>query len=464
MPTASGSHPHAVPAPDAELHRKRVRRQAKLRLAIFAGALIAIAAAVVGGGIIDLEPKELQKDLRGTGPLAPFLFVLISGFAGALFVPGPIFAVAGGLLFGPWLGILLGLAGAVVCAIVCHEIGSRFGRGAAEEIAGARLGQLATWLDRYGIVAVIAMRMLPAMPDAPLNYAAGLTRLSKWQIAAGTFVGSIPRTVGWGLVGATLGGGTGWYATVGGALIIGADGTGIVLAIFVARYLGIKPRTLIRRLRGATDEVSHTIATMRITIDGPAGAGKSTVARLVAHRLGFTYLDTGAMYRCAALAALRGSDAPGDVEIEFGDDGAVLLGGEDVSLLIRTPDVTSLASQVAAAPEVREGLVRRQQELMAEGEWVAEGRDVGSVVVPDAEVKIFLDADPLERAERRAAQLGADVKEVLRQQEERDHRDRTRADSPLVAADDAVHVDTTGLSIEDVVEQIVALAKERAAS
>lgn len=450
---------------DIDQHRSRVRRRAITRLALLFTVLIGIGIAVTLGGVIDIDRESLQDDIRGYGPLAPVIFVLVSGILGALFVPGPIFAIAGGALFGPWLGIPLGMFGSVVCALVCREIGAQMGRDAAEEIAGARLGQLTAWLDRYGLAAVVAFRLMPAMPDAPLNYAAGLTRLRRWQVGLGTLIGVVPRSVGWGLVGATVGGGSGWLMTAGGALIVGADAGGAIAAILVARHLGITPRALWRKLRGAPPQhASPKLATMRITIDGPAGAGKSTVARLVAERLQYTYLDTGAMYRCAALASLRGVAAPGEIEIDFDANGAVLLAGEDVTLLIRTPEVTSLASKVAADPSVRAALVERQRHLMAEGDWVAEGRDVGTVVVPDAELKVFLDADPRERAERRAAQLGADVETILAQQNERDERDRTREASPLVAAEDAVNLDTTGLSIDQVVDRIAALADERTAA
>lgn len=457
-------HPSDPRHADHAQHLRAVRRRAVTRLALFVGFMLALGIAVVAGGIIDVDPKGLQREIRSTGALAPIVFVVTSGVLGALFVPGPVLAIAGGLLFGPWLGVPLGMLGAAVTALICREIGAHMGRDAAEEIAGATLGQMTAWLDRYGLWAVIAFRLFPAMPDAPLNYAAGLTRLKRWQVGVGTFVGVLPRSLGWGLVGATAGGGSKWLAAVGGALIIAADAGGALAAVLAARHLGISPRSLIRRLRGLPAEhASPTIAPMRIAIDGPAGAGKSTVARLVAERLGFTYLDTGAMYRCAALASLRGQ-APADAEVDFDAEGAVYLGGEDVSLLIRTPEVSSLASQVAAEPEVRAGLVSRQRELMAEGDWVAEGRDIGTVVVPDAELKVFLDADPLERAQRRAAQLGADVQEILAQQQERDERDRTRQTSPLMAADDAVHVDTTGLSIDQVVEKIAELAKARGAA
>ncbi|HEV2821307.1 MAG TPA: (d)CMP kinase [Solirubrobacteraceae bacterium] len=193
----------------------------------------------------------------------------------------------------------------------------------------------------------------------------------------------------------------------------------------------------------------------RIAIDGPAGAGKSTVARAVAATLGFTYLDTGAMYRAVALAALRGHPDPAGASIDLGD--GVRLDGEDVTAAIRAPEVSEQASVVAADPAVRRALVARQQVLMASGDWVAEGRDIGTVVAPDAELKVFLVAAPGERARRRAAQMGADPAVVQREQAVRDERDASRADSPLRAAPDAVEIDTTGLSIDEVVAKIVTL-------
>jgi cytidylate kinase len=197
---------------------------------------------------------------------------------------------------------------------------------------------------------------------------------------------------------------------------------------------------------------------MLIAIDGPAGAGKSTVARAVAEALGFTYLDSGAMYRCIALAELRGVDDPLACAIAFDHDGAIVLDGEDVSGQIRTPQVSERASEVAARPEVRERLVELQRELISRGDYVAEGRDIGTVVAPDAELKVYLTASPEERARRRAAETGADPEKVLRDQLQRDERDSTREHSPLTAADDAVEVDTTGLRIDEVVRRIVDLA------
>jgi cytidylate kinase len=198
---------------------------------------------------------------------------------------------------------------------------------------------------------------------------------------------------------------------------------------------------------------------MLIAIDGPAGAGKSTVARAVAEALGFTYLDSGAMYRCIALAELRGAADPLGCEIGFDGDGAIVLDGEDVSGQIRTPQVSERASEVAARPEVRERLVELQRELISRGDYVAEGRDIGTVVAPDAELKVFLTASPEERARRRAAETGADAEEVLRDQRQRDERDSTREHSPLTAAEDAIEVDTTGLQIDEVVQRIVELAQ-----
>jgi len=200
---------------------------------------------------------------------------------------------------------------------------------------------------------------------------------------------------------------------------------------------------------------------MVIAIDGPAGAGKSTVARAVARELGFTYLDTGAMYRAVALAAQPGSDAAEvarTIDIEVGD--RVLIDGADVTDQIRAPEISERASKVAADQGVRDALVAKQQALMALGDWVAEGRDVATVVAPDAAVKVFLTADPEERARRRVAQRGGDAEEVRRQQDERDRRDATGARSVREPAPDAVPIDTTGLSLHEVVAQIVTLAVE----
>jgi cytidylate kinase len=209
---------------------------------------------------------------------------------------------------------------------------------------------------------------------------------------------------------------------------------------------------------------------MVIAIDGPAGAGKSTVARALAERLGFTYLDSGAMYRCVALAALRAGADPDDAEaverlareaeIELAD-GTVRLDGEDVTAAIRRADVSAAASRVSVHQGVREAMVERQRALVAEGGWVAEGRDIGTVVCPEAPLKVFLTASEDERARRRAAESDEDVEAVLAAQRDRDSRDTYREHGALRPADDAVEVETTGLGIEQVVERIAGLAAER---
>jgi cytidylate kinase len=199
---------------------------------------------------------------------------------------------------------------------------------------------------------------------------------------------------------------------------------------------------------------------MVIAIDGPAGAGKSTVARGVASALGFGYLDSGAMYRAAALRWLEhdesAADRAAELELELGD--RVIANGRDVTDAIRTREVAEAASRIATDPAVRAALVEKQRELLGSGDWVAEGRDIGTVVAPDAPVKVFLTASPEERAKRRAAELGTDWKIVLRDQLLRDQQDRAREHSPLVAAPDAVELDTTDRPVEDVVAQVVELA------
>jgi len=203
---------------------------------------------------------------------------------------------------------------------------------------------------------------------------------------------------------------------------------------------------------------------MVVAIDGPAGAGKSTVARAVARELGFTYLDSGAMYRAVGLAVLeRGgsaSEVARGIEIRIGD--RVLVDGRDVTETIRTPEVAEAASRVATNQKVRAALVEKQRALLAEGNWVAEGRDIGTVVAPDAALKVFLTASPEERARRRAAELGADLRTVMRDQALRDEQDRSREHSPLRPAADAVELDTTGESVERVTGRVVELVRARA--
>ena len=201
-----------------------------------------------------------------------------------------------------------------------------------------------------------------------------------------------------------------------------------------------------------------------IAIDGPAGAGKSTVARALAARLGLEYLDTGAMYRAVTLAAMRrGIDTADleqiaklaeDVSLEVGEHG-VLVDGFDATTEIRSREVTTAVSAVAANSGVRAELVRRQRRWAGErGGGVLEGRDIGSVVFPDAELKLYLTASPRVRAERRVAEAGGDVDEIEAAIERRDHHDSSRSDSPLVEADGSIVVDTTGLSIAEVLARI----------
>ena len=203
-----------------------------------------------------------------------------------------------------------------------------------------------------------------------------------------------------------------------------------------------------------------------VAIDGPAGAGKSTVARRLAERLGWRFLDTGALYRAVTLRALRTGVLPGDAgamartardaKIEIREEGGaqkVLLDGEDVSAAIRSPDVSKSVPTVAAHAGVREAMVPRQRAFAAAGRVVAEGRDMGTVVFKDAGVKFYLDADPTVRAARRAAERGdPDVSKVEAEQRERDQRDSTRVEAPLKQAPDAFRVNSTGLAIEEVVE------------
>jgi CMP/dCMP kinase len=201
---------------------------------------------------------------------------------------------------------------------------------------------------------------------------------------------------------------------------------------------------------------------MVVAIDGPAGAGKSSVARELARVLGFTYLNSGSMYRAVGLKTLRDGGAASEhaegLDIELGD--RVLVDGEDVTEELRTPEVSEAATRVATNDRVRAALVDKQRELLAEGDWVVEGRDIGTVVAPDASVKIFLTASPEERARRRAAELGTDADTVLRDQALRDARDEGREHSPLQMAPGALALDTTGMSLDEVVQQIAGLVHE----
>jgi len=216
-----------------------------------------------------------------------------------------------------------------------------------------------------------------------------------------------------------------------------------------------------------------------VAIDGPVGAGKSTVAMGVARVLGFRYIDTGAMYRSVAWLALRqGVNLPDErtvasvaasASIEFKPANGrprVLVNGTDVTEAIRTPEVSAAASVVSAHPAVRQALVALQRTMGAEGGVVMEGRDISTVVFPDAEVKVYLDASPEERARRRFQELvskgvAVDYESLKRAEEERDRRDSTRAHSPLRRAPDAVVIDTTGLTVEQIVDRIVKLVEKR---
>ena len=212
-----------------------------------------------------------------------------------------------------------------------------------------------------------------------------------------------------------------------------------------------------------------------IAIDGPSGAGKSTAGRIVAARLGYVFLDTGAMYRALALAALRArvpvDDEPAlaalarDARIDLAPDGTVTLDGEDVTAAIRTREVSTAASQVSVHPAVRRVMVARQRELGRRGGVVMDGRDIATAVFPDADLKFYVDADPAKRAVRRRKELAeagieADLAAIEREIRARDHADSTRADSPLTRAPDAIRLDTSAMGLEEVVERMLAQAEE----
>lgn len=207
-----------------------------------------------------------------------------------------------------------------------------------------------------------------------------------------------------------------------------------------------------------------------VAIDGPGGAGKSTVAKAVAHRLGYTYIDSGAMYRAVACWALHlGMDLDDmlkmdqlarEAHIEF-IDGRVLLNGQDVTAEIREPRIGEAASKVATYPGVRRAMRDEQRRIGEAGSAVMEGRDIGTVVFPDARVKVFLDASPESRAQRRAKELGAPVEQVAHELAGRDARDRTRAEAPLIQAPDAEYLDSTGLTLEQVEEAILKIVRKR---
>jgi CMP/dCMP kinase len=227
----------------------------------------------------------------------------------------------------------------------------------------------------------------------------------------------------------------------------------------------VTTRSAARRARGLV-----------IAIDGPSGAGKSTAGRILAARLGYVFLDTGAMYRALALAALRTrtalDDQPAlaalarDTRIDLGADGSVAVDGEDVTAALRTREVSTAASQVSVHPAVRRVMVARQQQLGRRGGVVMDGRDIATAVFPDADLKFYVDADPAKRAVRRrqelaAAGIEADLTAIEREIRERDHADSTRADSPLTRVPDAIHVDTTAMGLEEVVERMLAAAQEK---
>jgi len=201
---------------------------------------------------------------------------------------------------------------------------------------------------------------------------------------------------------------------------------------------------------------------MVIAIDGPAGSGKSTTAKAVAASLGFQHLDTGAMYRAVALAVVEDGLEPAAAakQLEFEPGPPILIAGVDRGTRLRDPDVTAAASGVASDPDVRTQLVALQRRILASGDWVAEGRDICSVVAPDAEVRVWLFADELERARRRAAEQGLELDDVLEAQRQRDGNDTGHGRSTLSAPEGAIKLDTTDLSVDQVVASISQLVDQ----
>lgn len=225
------------------------------------------------------------------------------------------------------------------------------------------------------------------------------------------------------------------------------------------------------------DQGTHSAGRFVVAIDGPSGAGKGTISRAIARELGCTYIDTGAMYRAVAWRSLEGRVSLDDeaavarvaTDALFELDDGIRIDGQDVTTAIRTARIDEAAARVARLPAVRSVLVARQRQYAAQGTVVMEGRDIGSVVFPDAEVKIYLDASPEERARRRSTDTAraqeppSEVEAIATALEARDRLDRTRSTSPLVTAEDAVVIDTSDVSIAAVVERVMALVRARRA-
>jgi cytidylate kinase len=207
-----------------------------------------------------------------------------------------------------------------------------------------------------------------------------------------------------------------------------------------------------------------------VAIDGPAGAGKSTVAKAVAERMGFLHVDSGAMYRAVAYFAVVNGIDPSDVQklVPMAENAAIRLSNgrvwlneEEITMEIRSREVSLAASRVSAIPGVRRALVAKQQEYAMRSSVVMEGRDIGTVVYPHAQVKIYLDASPEIRAQRRVKDCGGDYEQVLREIRERDERDATRSDSPLRQAEDAIYLDTSAWNEEAVIAAVLRIVREK---